>query len=101
VLAGVTILGLFFVGLGIYFISYCFSNYYNVPGSNSVDGGGYLIFGPVGIVLGAGLLWYSLPVFIPIKQKPQPKVKTCPSCGAIVEENAAQCEKCKNQLSDT
>lgn len=48
-------------------------------------------------VLGAWVLYQSVPAFIPIKQQ-NSVINTCPHCGAIVNKDATVCEKCKQPL---
>ncbi len=50
------------------------------------------------IFIGIGALKMSVPAFIPIKQQNTLPVRSCPYCGAVVEENATYCDKCHKQL---
>jgi hypothetical protein len=53
----------------------------------------------VGIaIIGLILMITSSPIFIPLKKKPSQQSVACPYCGALVEEDAEVCVKCKHQL---
>lgn len=85
--------GIIFVAIGSY------GTYYLV----TVDlATGYLtksdLAAPAGIILGLGMIKFSYKIFIPLKENSFTKQVACPFCGAIVEEQATSCEKCKRQL---
>jgi hypothetical protein len=49
--------------------------------------------------LGLIIMIMSFPIFIPLKKNPFRRSVACPFCGALVEEDAEVCEKCKHQLN--
>jgi hypothetical protein len=49
-------------------------------------------------VFAIAVLRIAVPAFIPLKKNNLPLVRTCPYCGAIVNEDAIACEKCKQQF---
>jgi len=98
--AAYVVAGIIFIAIGVYGLLFFYFNVYNVPNSDVNRGAIFLLFSPCLIVAGLGILWKNLPAFVPIKQKPKPIADVCPFCGATVEENSTQCEKCKTQLPD-
>jgi hypothetical protein len=96
----ITIIGIIFLVLGIYFISSYINNYYNLPHFNSAFEIRYFIAGILGIVVGLRMLWYIIPILMPVRKETQSEAQTCPFCGAIVEDNSTKCKKCGNQLPD-
>ena len=86
-LAGV-IVGIILIAIGLfslihYLISSSFSDVY---------------FGVFFVAIGSLFLWKGALAFIPIKQKDLPAVRTCPHCGAVVDEDATYCIKCNGKL---
>jgi len=58
----------------------------------------YLIAGVGCVFLGVVLLLMTVPAFIPLKHRIWLAPEVCPRCGALVEEDAAVCTKCTQQL---
>jgi hypothetical protein len=50
------------------------------------------------IILGALLIWRTYPIFFALPKSSVSQAKVCPFCGALVDEDAEVCEKCKRQL---
>lgn len=95
------ILGVLGVIFGISAIIYQFISYGYLIHSSSDP---YEILGPwaaIGIVsLGAGAMavHYSYKIFIPLRNiSASTLARDCPYCGAMLEENALICQKCKQQ----
>lgn len=86
------IIGILLVAIGLY------SLYYFV----SVDyGRTTYFFGGLGcIAFGSVLIRGTYHIFIPLKENNLTSVVVCPHCGAIVAEDAAICEKCKQPITD-
>lgn len=88
-------LGVLFLALGIYGLYYVITH--DLPAGHYSR----LPFGSaVGIGLGVIMMWKSYPIFIPLKETTAAQSKTCPFCGAMVEETADDCEKCKQHLEE-
>jgi hypothetical protein len=69
---------------------------YNVPASRFSNV--YFLGGVFCIFVGSMFLAKSIPAFIPIKQQTSFAMHCCQYCGAIVNEDAVVCKKCKQQL---
>jgi len=90
------IVGIVIIFLGIASIVNYSIYFYNVPASRSSIV--YLLGGVVCIFVGLIFLAKSIPAFIPIKQQTCVAMHCCPYCGAIVDEDAVVCKKCKQRL---
>jgi ribosomal protein L40E len=53
-----------------------------------------------GAVFGVIMILKSYSIFIPIKKDSTVKQIVCPSCGALVDEDAEVCGKCKLKLEN-
>lgn len=83
------VIAVIFVGLGVYSVYYFFT----IKNVRST-----YLFGGLGIVaFGCVLIRAIYPIFVPLK-KGVVSVGSCPYCGAIIEEDAIICEKCKQQI---
>lgn len=60
-----------------------------------------LPFAAVGsFIVGLIIVITSFPIFIPLKKNPFKRSVVCPFCGALVDEYAEVCEKCKQKLDE-
>lgn len=60
-----------------------------------------LPFAAVGcIFFGLLVMFKTYPMFLPPKQKSSISSTVCSSCGAMIEEDAAFCSKCKRQIEE-
>lgn len=96
-------IGIFFIALGIYSLYY-FLAVKQVMGNSTSPYGNYGVAGLFCIFFGAIIARMLYPVFItfifPIKKNDFNPARVCPFCGAIAEENATICEKCKQQIDE-
>ena len=95
------ILGVLGIAFGISLISYQFFNYGYLVNSSSDPYGifaGWATLGVVSLAAGAIAVFYTYQIFIPLKNSTSTLARDCPNCGAIVNEDASVCEKCKQQL---
>jgi hypothetical protein len=90
-------IGVLFVVLGISSIAYFFT-VKQVMGHSTSIYGNYFVAGIICFVFAIAILKITVPAFIPLKKKNLRNVRTCPYCGAIVDEDASFCKKCNQQL---
>jgi hypothetical protein len=91
---GLMVAGIFFLGLGTYFLA-TFAGRSSSPNARAG-----LLFGAGGAVfIGLTLMWRGIQWARPLRETPQNTPKECPRCGALIDKNAAFCEKCRSQLS--
>lgn len=88
-------IGVLFVVLGIASIVYFFTVKQTMGHSMSFYGN-YLFAGLACLIFASGVIRMTLPMFLPLKKTYTKRI--CPYCGAIVDKDAAVCEKCKIQL---
>jgi hypothetical protein len=86
-------MGIVFLALGIYGAYILFS--VELP-SGHITKLPFAVFGST--VFGLLLIIKGYPIFIPLK-KNIAKI-TCPTCGAMVDEDTEVCEKCKQSLEN-
>jgi Na+/proline symporter len=91
-------IGILFVVLGISSVVYFFTVKQIMGHSTSIYGN-YFVAGLVCFFFAIVVLRLTIPAFIPLKKNNLPTVRTCQYCGAIVDEDALSCKKCKQQLS--
>ncbi len=86
-------IGIFLVAANVYLIYYYF-----VLGRYPLSHAG--LVGNIGLIFfGIIIMIRTYPIFIPLKKNSIfQSAKTCPHCGAIVEEDATICKKCKIPL---
>lgn len=90
-------IGVLFVALGICSIVYFFTVKHIMGHSTSIYGN-YFVAGLFCFFFAFVILRLTIPAFIPLKKNNFVTIRTCPYCGAIVDEDAVVCEKCKQQL---
>jgi hypothetical protein len=90
---GVSAVGIFFLGLGIYALSIEVSLGHLYSPRLLVAGGG-------SVFLGLIFLWQAVQWIRPLKVTPRNTFDVCPFCGAIVEKSAVFCAKCGRQLNE-
>jgi hypothetical protein len=91
-------IGVLFVVIGISSIVYFFAVKHVMEHSSSIYGN-YFFAGILCFVFAIAVLKITVPAFIPLKKNNLPIVRTCPYCGAIVDEDATFCQKCTQQLN--
>jgi hypothetical protein len=89
--------GVLLLVLGIYSMVHFFSVKQTIGNSAFFDGEAF-IGGLVFFFFAFVIFRLTIPAFIPLKKNNLPSIKTCPYCGAIVDENASLCKKCNQQL---
>ncbi len=88
-------LGILFLGLGIYGVFYLFTvelplgRFSEVPFASAA-----------GIFLGLILIRQAYPIFFPLPKSSISQSKICSSCGALLDETAEVCEKCKRKIEE-
>jgi hypothetical protein len=87
---GFSTVGALFVGLGIY-VFVCLPGKQSSP--NLLVALGSIFLGL--IFFGQAVQWIKLP-----KEIQQRTPDVCPQCGALIENDAAVCEKCRKQLTE-
>jgi hypothetical protein len=90
------IIGFVFLALGAYSIYYFLAVKQVMEHSSNSLFANYGVDGVFLIILGLSILSKFYPILIPLK-KIQTQ-RTCPFCGAIVEEDEVFCKKCNQQL---
>ena len=90
-------IGVLLVVLGISSIVYFFTVKQHIGHSASLYGN-YFVAGLVCFFCAFVLLRLTIPAFIPLKKNNFASTRTCPYCGAILDDDATNCEKCKQQL---
>ena len=90
-------IGVLFVALGICSMVYFFT-VKNVMGHSTSIYGNYFFAGLVCFFFAIAVLRLTIPAFIPLKKNYLSSTRTCPYCGAIIDEDALSCKKCKQQL---
>jgi hypothetical protein len=87
-------IGVLFLAIGVYAAYYFFTT---VLPSGKISPS--LPLAIVGCSLfGLLMILKSYSIFIPLKKDSQVQHIVCPSCGAMVDEDAEVCEKCKRPL---
>jgi hypothetical protein len=87
-------MGIIFLALGIYGAYFLFT--VELP-SGQISKLPFAVFGST--VFGVILIIKAYPIFIPPKKNLAKVV--CPSCGALVDEDAEVCEKCKRPIDQS
>jgi hypothetical protein len=90
-------IGVLFVVLGLSSIVYFFTVRQVMVHSTSIYGN-YFVAGLVCFAIAIVFLRVTVPAFIPLKKNNLTILRTCPCCGAIVDEDALFCKKCNQQL---
>ena len=90
-------IGVLFVALGICSMVYFFT-VKPVMGHSTSIYGNYFFAGLICFFFAFVVLRITIPAFIPLKKNYLPSTRTCPYCGAIIDEDALSCKKCKQQL---
>ena len=90
-------IGVLFVVLGISSIVYFFT-VKQVMGHSTSIYGNYFVAGILCLVFAVAILRITVPAFIPLKKNNFVTIRTCPYCGAIVDDADLSCKKCKQQL---
>jgi hypothetical protein len=90
-------IGVLFVALGIFSIVYFFT-VKPVMGQSTSIYGNYFVAGIVCFFFAFAVLRLTIPAFIPLKKNNFVSIRTCPYCGAIIDEDDLSCKKCKQQL---
>jgi hypothetical protein len=97
------ILGVLGVVLGVGLILLQFFNTGYVIDFSPPDPYGFFVgwaaMGFVALVVGAIAIFGTYKVFMPLKENISPTIQVCPHCGAIVDDEAVVCEKCKQQIN--
>ncbi len=89
-------IGVLCLAIGIYGAYYLFS--VALPSGKMTNTLPLGIFGCS--VFGVLMILKSYPIFVPLKKHSYAQAVVCPSCGALVAEDAEVCEKCKRKLED-
>jgi hypothetical protein len=85
--------GILFLVLGVYGVYYLFT--VELPSGHFSK----LPFAAVGcLFFGLLIIKLTYKIFIPLKETKPVGSVVCPFCGALVEEDAEVCEKCKHQI---
>ena len=90
-------IGVLFVVLGTGSIVYFFTVKQIMGHSTSIYGN-YFVAGLICFFFAFIVLRLTIPAFIPLKKNYLSSTRTCPYCGAIIDEAALSCNKCKHQL---
>ena len=90
-------IGILFLALGIYSIVYFLTVKQTMGHSTSIYGN-YFVAGLACFFFAIAVLRVTVPAFIPLKKNYLFSTRTCPYCGAIIEEDALDCKKCKKKL---